>query len=93
MKAKGNKRFRKNESSKNFDETFDLGAVANDRDKQDEFCLYYYHEVKGLDEEEFKDDAWYNDPKGFPTMKEIVMGLWELICEKIDFQMKHTSIE
>jgi len=26
-------------------------------------------------------------------MKEIVMGLWELVCEKIDVLMKKYSIE
>jgi len=42
---------------------------------------------------DFTEDAWYNDPRGFPTMKEVVMGLWELVCEKIDGLMKNASIE
>jgi len=39
VKAKGNKRFRKKESTKTFDETFDLSGIANDRDMQDNYCL------------------------------------------------------
>ena len=32
---------------------------------------------------------WYNDPAGFPSIKEVVIGLWELQCEKLDYVLKN----
>ena len=88
VKADKNIRERGDLCVKNYDEMFDLSTIDDDDQEDLSFALLYYREVKGRNEDEF-DDVWYNDPKGFPSIKDVVIGLWELQCERLDAVLKN----
>lgn len=88
VKNKNNIRARSTECAKNYDEMFDLSNIDDDELPDEEYALLYYRMVKKRDEKDYP-DVWYNDPKGFPSIKEVVIGLWELQCEKLDDALKN----
>ena len=76
VKAEKNVRQRATECAKHYDEMFDISMIDEEHEDE-EYALLYYREVKKRNEQNYQ-DVWYNDPKGFPSIKEVVLGLWEL---------------
>lgn len=68
---------------------FDISTyIYDDQEEQEEYAKLYYREVKGCDDDSFE-DLWFNDPKGFPSLKEVVLGLWNIQCQKIEETMQN----